>query len=427
MNKIKGTRDSNIFESQIREEIRSLFVAYMNAFNFKAIETPILEPSELYRRSVPESDIVQKEMYDFVDKGKREITLRPEGTAGFIRALVNEKWYATNHLNKYWYWGPMFRYEQPQKGRYRQFNQAGIEFIGEANPFNDAEIIILAAEFLKELNVPYKLKINTLGDNESKQKYQQALKEYFLPYKNELNELNQKRLEKNVLRILDDKEDSQKEFVKNAPKNKDFLNEFSKNYFNKILLLLTDNDIVYEVDDSLVRGLDYYDQTVFEFVLDVDNFAQSTIIGGGRYSKLIQELNGPEMSACGWGFGVDRCLDFLVEQKAKESLNPEEVLVLIGTNQENKLVDFFNISMALSSNFCSTSFINKATKAKKIFEKAKKLNVQFLITNDDYIENEDQIVLKNLATNQKLILDLYDESLINKILDFIEKEMNIEE
>nr|WP_307928129.1 histidine--tRNA ligase [Mycoplasmopsis bovis] len=277
----------------------------LNCFNL--VETPILESADLYKRSVAGSDIVSKEMYEFTDKGNRILSLRPEGTAGFIRALIENKWHVINdefwpRTTKFAYYGPMFRYEQPQKGRMRQFYQAGVEIIdgksGDLNIYQDAELINMAYELLDSLGVGFVLKINSIGDQKCRNKYQEELRKYLEQYKDELTPINQERLKNNVFRILDDKVDSQKPFMKKAPKLKDFLSSKSRDHFKKTLMLLDILNIKYEIDFSLVRGLDYYDEIVYEFVSSAkDAGSQSTIVGGGRYSNLVKELGGPDLFA----------------------------------------------------------------------------------------------------------------------------------
>ncbi|WP_029512737.1 histidine--tRNA ligase [Mycoplasmopsis iners] len=426
-NKVKGTRDLGPQEAKLVEMIRREFLDKVRAFNFAWIDTPIMEYAQLYRRSVEGSDIVKKEMYEFKDKGNRDIALRPEGTAGFVRALVEEKWYAESKVGKFAYFGPMFRYEQPQKGRYRQFNQAGVEFLGEANPYNDAEIIILAKQILDSLNVGFILKINSLGDLESRLNYQAKLKEYFLPFKDQLTPLSQERLENNVLRILDDKEDSQKDFVKQAPKINHYLNEKSKVYFEQLLQILKANNVKYQIDYSLVRGLDYYDQVVFEFVSNSSEAgSQSTIIGGGRYSKLIGELGGPDISACGWGFGVDRCTDLIMSEINKNSMMQEALAekldVYLAATTESNLNNLFSLANELRKYEIQCE-INKelVNKSKKIFDKATKLNAKFVIF-DDPINNSNILTVKNMQNGDKIKFAFTEDGYAD-LLEFLANDL----
>ncbi|MGP1451250.1 MAG: histidine--tRNA ligase [Metamycoplasmataceae bacterium] len=417
-NRIKGTKDINPTEMMTYEFIRGIFLKITNAYNFSYVETPIIENADLYKRSVASSDIVKKEMYEFKDRGDRSISLRPEGTAGFIRALIENKWY-TYQNNKFSYYGQMFRYEQPQKGRQRQFYQAGVEAIGQKNIYQDYELISMANLFLKTIGINTKLKINSIGDEQTRINYQKELKKYFLPYKNELSEINQERLETNVLRILDDKIDSQKEFVKKAPKIFDYLSEESKKYFTDLLSLLKINYIDYEIDYSLVRGLDYYDEIVYEFVsLEKNTGAQSTVIGGGRYSNLIKELGGPETSASGWAIGVDRIAEIIFDNNLlNEQYQNNKIKILFGCLNQENLNTFISLCNELRSYGIKSEIIKTLTKSKKIFEKAEKTNADFIIF-DDKAEQKNTFLVKHLKTNDKIYFS-HNESGFDNLLHFL--------
>ncbi|WP_029906144.1 histidine--tRNA ligase [Mycoplasmopsis opalescens] len=414
-NKIKGTRDLNPQEMSVYELIRNVFISSSHNYNFNLIDTPIIEPSELYRRSVASSDIVKKEMYEFVDKGDRKIALRPEGTAGFVRALVENKWYATLKNNKFAYFGPMFRYERPQKGRQRQFYQAGVEVISDENAYTDAELIILASQILTILDLPYTLKINSIGTMEEREKYQKNLREYFSNYKEQLTEISLDRLENNVLRILDDRNENFKPFVKNAPKITPFLSEKSKKYFDDVLKILKENDIKYEIDTNLVRGLDYYDNVVFEFVSTADEAGtQATLIAGGRYSNLVSELGGPNTSAAGWGFGVDRSAELILDKKS--NYDAESIDILMASTSEDKMPKMFSLANELRSLNIRTEFVKNPLKSKKIFEKAEKNNAKFVIFDDPAKEN--LFLVKSLESGDKIYF-AYNEDGYMDLLDFL--------
>ncbi|WP_406616802.1 histidine--tRNA ligase [Mycoplasmopsis adleri] len=426
INRIKGTRDYSPLEKSVLELIRKTFVMQSRNYNFSLIETPVIEMAQLYKRSVAASDIVKKEMYEFKDKGNREIALRPEGTAGFVRALIENKWYATLKTTKFAYFGPMFRYEQPQKGRQRQFYQGGVELISqEPNPYQDAELIILADSILKTLDIKTRLVINSIGDEESRQNYQNVLKEYFSKYINELNEISKERLNSNVLRILDDKEMSQKDFVKKAPKINKYLSQKSQDYFAKLLSILDDAGVKYQVNYSLVRGLDYYDEVVYEFISQSQNAgAQSTVIGGGRYSHLISELGGPALTASGWGLGVDRVLELLIDDVlAPDEINPEDVDIIVASvNEENKN-QLFNLANELRQYGVKIEFAYETVKSKKIFERAKKLNAQFAIFSDEK-NDANMFTVKELETGDKIIFSNTEDGFAN-LLEFL-SEHNLE-
>ncbi|UUD35666.1 histidine--tRNA ligase [Mycoplasmopsis caviae] len=417
-NKIKGTRDFSPLENNVIELIRSAFVNYARNYNFHLIETPIIESATLYKRSVASSDIVKKEMYEFKDKGGRDIALRPEGTAGFVRALVENKWYATLKTTKFAYYGPMFRYEQPQKGRYRQFNQAGFEIVDTIiNPYNDAELIIAAASLLQCLDVKYVLKINSIGDEETRIRYQSELKKYFEKYKDQLNPISLERLENNVLRILDDKEESKKDFVKKAPKINKYLSENSTKFFKKLTSILDFNNIKYQVDYSLVRGLDYYDEVVFEFVsTSSQSGSQNTVIGGGRYSTLIKELGGPQLYSCGWGLGVDRIGDIISEENS-ENNEAEKINILVSSTSEKNLDILFSLTNELRNYGSKIEFIKEVSKSKKIFDKAQKLQADVVIF-DDVINGQEVFVAKSLSDNDRIIFQ-YNEDGYADLLDFL--------
>lgn len=416
-NRIKGTKDINQDEMITYEFIRNIFIKLTNSFNFNLVETPIIENADLYRRSVSNSDIVKKEMYEFQDKGERQIALRPEGTAGFVRSLIENKWYVSSLDPKFSYFGSMFRYEQPQKGRQRQFYQAGIEAIGDKNIYQDFEIIFLANLLLQSLELKNVLKINSIGDEISRANYQKALKEYFLPFKDNLSEINQERLDNNVLRILDDKIDREKDFVKNAPKISSFLTAESQEYFKKLLALLDNANIKYEIDYSLVRGLDYYDEIVFEFISNDKNAgAQSTLIGGGRYSNLISELGGPKISAIGWAMGVDRAAEIIIQNKVTNKFK-NQIKILFAATNENNLPILLNLCNELRSYGIKSEIIKNEVKSKKIFEKAEKLGINFVLFDDKYEENKN-FLIKNLINNDRMYFS-HNENGFQDLLQFL--------
>lgn len=309
----RGTQDILPGESAKWAQLENLLRQFCQLYGFNEIRTPFFEHTNVFKRENDSSDMVNKEMYTFTPaNSSTSITLRPEGTAGTVRSFVENKMYANPDLPvKLFYMGPMARHERPQKGRLRLFNQFGIESLGVKSPYADAEAIILAYTILKTLGLnDLKILINTLGDNESRKNYRAALEEYFKPYLGELCEDCKRRYEQNPLRILDCKIDGHKDFVKNAPKITDYLTEESKEYFKTVLELIDAMDIPYEVEDSLVRGLDYYTHTVFEIVSENKEMgSQSTVLAGGRYDGLIEYFGGPEgMSGIGWALGMERLL-----------------------------------------------------------------------------------------------------------------------
>lgn len=281
-------------------------------FHFKEIRTPVFEHTEVFQRGVGDStDIVQKEMYTFEDRGGRSLTLRPEGTAGVVRAFVENKLYGSPiQPVKLYYFMQMFRYERPQQGRMRQLNQFGVEVLGSADPAVDAEVIALAMTVYKELGLKsLKLVLNSLGDRESRENHRNALVTHFTPHQEELCADCQKRLTQNPLRVLDCKTDREHPAMKTAPSILNYLNEESRNYFEKVKTYLDVMEIPYTIDQNLVRGLDYYNHTAFEIMSEAEGFgAITTLCGGGRYNGLTEELGGPDTPGIGFGMGMERLL-----------------------------------------------------------------------------------------------------------------------
>lgn len=286
--------------------IRDLFARY----HYKEIRTPIFEHTELFLRSVGEtSDIVSKEMYSFEDKGLRHVTLRPEGTAGTVRAFVENKLFSQSLPVKLYYTGPMFRYDQPQAGRYRQFHQFGCEVLGSADPLVDAEVITFAVDLFSQLGLEsLSVLINTVGCDHCRPRYQQALKDYFSQYKDQLCETCLERLEKNPLRLLDCKEEACKAVAAKAPTTLDYACDDCKAHFEKVCAYLESVGIKYEVDTTLVRGLDYYTQTAFEVIMNKVGSQQNAICGGGRYNKLVSQVGGDDIPGMGFAAGMERVL-----------------------------------------------------------------------------------------------------------------------
>jgi len=308
--RVKGVNDILPGEAKQWQALENVVKHVMDRFAFGEIRPPIFEKTELFTRGVGEdTDIVSKEMYSFSDMSKSSLTLRPELTAGVVRSYIQNNLQQISPVQKLWYEGPMFRQERPQKGRYRQFWQFGAEAIGSPNPEQDAEMIALFYAILRELGIEKSvtLKINSVGDSESRAIYRHSLQEYLRPQLSSLSETSQKRFESNPLRILDSKAPNDKELVKDAPKIRECLNETSATHYSEVLKMLEAMDIPYVQDDLLVRGLDYYTHTIFEFTSDALG-AQDAICGGGRYNDLVKELGGQDVPAIGWAAGIERLL-----------------------------------------------------------------------------------------------------------------------
>ena len=308
----RGTVDILPAQSGKWQELEQLLRTICANYNVKEIRTPIFEHTELFNRAVGDTtDVVSKEMYTFEDRKGRSMTLRPEGTAGIARAYVENKLYGMpEKLQKVYYMGPMFRYERPQNGRQRQFHQFGVEMLGVESPYVDVECMLMAVTVVKALGLKnIQLHINTLGDQESRDTYREALQNHFQPVLNELCHDCQVRYEKNPLRILDCKVDKNHPMMKTAPKTIDYLTDNAKAHFEKVCALLDDLEIDYVVDPNLVRGLDYYSHTVFEIISDDPKLgAGSTVGGGGRYNGLVEELGGPQTPGVGFAFGMERLM-----------------------------------------------------------------------------------------------------------------------
>ncbi|MCF6237457.1 MAG: histidine--tRNA ligase [Candidatus Marinimicrobia bacterium] len=325
--RVKGVNDILPVEARQWQVLEAVIQKVMNRYAYGEIRPPIFEKTELFARGVGEdTDIVSKEMYSFSDLGGSSLTLRPELTAGVVRSYIQNNLQQISPVQKLWYEGPMFRQERPQKGRYRQFWQFGAEAIGSPNPEQDVEMIALFYAILKELGITdsVTLKINSVGDTESRTAYRSALQDYLKPHLSELSETSQARFESNPLRILDSKAPQDKELVKDAPKIRECLNEASANHYDQVLSMLKDLKIPYTQDDLLVRGLDYYTHTIFEFTSDALG-AQDAICGGGRYNDLVKELGGNDVPAIGWASGIERLL-LVVE--AIKPMNTDPVLDL---------------------------------------------------------------------------------------------------
>lgn len=329
---VRGTRDLRGGELKSLLDIVSTSRQVSALYGFEEIETPIFEFTEVFSRTLGDaSDIVTKEMYTFTDKSGDSLTLRPEGTAGVARSVISESLFRELPL-KYFYQGAMFRHERPQKGRYRQFYQIGAELIGVASPVADAEVISLAWTIFKKLNLQDKvqLEINSIGDAESRKKYREILKAHFSKNISALSEESRQRLDRNPLRILDSKSEQDKPFIASAPQMIDAMNDTSRVFFEQLQSLLKKLEIPFVINDKLVRGLDYYCHTVFEFTTTALG-AQNAVLSGGRYDGLIETMGGPATPAVGWGGGIDR-----LALLADKTFPPIPAVGVVPLNPENE-------------------------------------------------------------------------------------------
>ncbi len=412
INKVKGTYDILPEDSFKWQAIEKVINDVSKLFNFKEIRTPIFEYSELFHRGVGETtDIVKKETYDFIDRGKRSITLRPEGTASIVRSVIENKLYASpNQPLKLYYKGPMFRYERPQKGRYRQFHQFGAEALGSNSPLIDAEIINYAVTFLRMLKIDNILiKINSLGDDESKALYKQKLKEYLKPNVDQLCSDCQRRYIENPLRVLDCKVDKFNPVLIEAPKPLDYLSHVAKTHFDKVIEALNAVGLNYEIDKSLVRGLDYYTHTVFEVEAKLETLgAQSTLVGGGRYNNLVASLGGPNVPAVGFAFGIERlilAMDSLETKEEKPFIHC--FMIALGDEVQNDALKIIN-NLRLKGLIVDYDFFDKNLKGK--FKQADRLNARFLLIYGSDEQKEKVVNVKNNETGEQTkvpIIEIY--------------------
>lgn len=369
---VRGTRDLLFDTKALFRAVENIAFSTSQNFGFHEIETPIFEFSEVFHRSLGEtSDAVSKETYTFTDRGGDSVTLRPEGTAGVARAFVSEGLAQTNP-NKLYYFGPMFRYERPQKGRYRQFYQFGVEVLGLEHPLADVECLDLGYQILRKLGLAESclLEINTLGDLESRNQYRTALVNYLTPYKNQLSADSQVRLEKNPLRILDSKDEGDKKIVAGAPPADHYLTDSAKLFFTGVKEGLKRLEIPFKENPRLVRGLDYYCHTVFEFVT-TELGAQGTVLGGGRYDGLIETLGGPKTPGVGWASGVDRLVDLLETKKSNllPTTKPPVALIALGDKALEKAAQFASLIRKRDLKaevFLTGNFKKKLEKANKL-------------------------------------------------------------
>lgn len=414
--KPKGTLDVYGTDGTIYNYIYNSAQEIMSDYNFEFIKIPTFEETSLFYRGVGEgTDIVNKETYDFVDKGERKMTLRPEFTAGVIRSYIENKMYADNSVKKLWYFGSAFRYERPQSGRYREFTQFGVEVLGVRNAFMDAEVISLAYRFLSGLGITnMKVKLNTLGDKESRQNYRDVLYDYLKKDYDSLCDTCKDRLERNPLRILDCKYDNERDYIKNAPKTLDYLNDESKKYFDEVKEALECLDIPYIVDSSLVRGLDYYSDTVFEIICDYEELGKAnTICAGGRYDGLVELLDGPKTPGIGFAMGLERIIIMLKEM---EAFVPSERLHSFVMNLDGSSLAYQIVDDLRSSGFsCEIDYTGKTMKG--LWKLVDKYDPTYVIiigedeVKGDYVTVKDNDTKEEIKVKISELLDYFNMNL----------------
>uniref|UniRef100_A0AAU7YRP9 Histidine--tRNA ligase, chloroplastic n=1 Tax=Gracilaria hainanensis TaxID=2871843 RepID=A0AAU7YRP9_9FLOR len=398
MQPLRGTKDILPYEIIYWQHIYTKASAILSLHNYSEIRTPIIESTNLFQRSIGENtDIINKEMYTFIDQSNRDVTLRPEATASIARAFISNKLYQ-NKLQKLWYLGPMFRYERPQSGRQRQFHQLGIECIGSLSPMADAEVIHLATELLHQLNLKdYILEINSIGNLEERQLYKKDLVEYLLKYHKDLDEDSQNRLHSNPLRILDSKSIKTQEILQYAPNLNKYLNKISTEHFYLVCTYLDNLHIPYKINYQLVRGLDYYNQTTFEIKTNSQD-RQNTICGGGRYDHLIEQLGGPKTPAVGWAMGVERLLKIIEKELILHQQQINVYIAIQGLAAQKKIWEIMrnlekeNIKFELD--LSNTSF-------QKQIKRASKLGAKFCIILGDQEISNNSITTKKLDEHKQ--------------------------
>lgn len=402
---LKGMKDRIFDDAEKMEYIYDIAKQVFKNYGYSKIQTPILENIELFKRGVgEETDVVSKEMYEFIDKGGRNVALRPEGTASSVRAYIESGLHKSNPNVKWFYYGPMYRYEAPQKGRLREFYQIGVENFGTKSPVLDAEIIKMAVDILDRLDIKnLVVEINNIGETEERKKYLEDFVKYLKKYENDLSQDSKKRLITNPLRILDSKDLKDIKIVENAPKLYDYLNEENKKYFNDVIEILKSYGVDVRRNDNLVRGLDYYSSTVFEIKSD-ELGAQSTIIGGGRYDKLLEIVDNVKMPAIGFAMGVERLM-IILDNKYKEKIKNDKYFAVYNEKTREymlKIVDEMRKrDICIEYEYTVKNFGNQLKKADRLGIK------KVLIFGEDEM-NKNIITLKNLENSTQTTLTLQE-------------------
>ncbi|WP_163101829.1 histidine--tRNA ligase [Peribacillus alkalitolerans] len=414
----RGTQDILPGQSELWQFIEAQARDLCRRYQYKEIRTPIFEHTEVFLRGVGDTtDIVQKEMYSFLDRGGREITLRPEGTAPVVRSYIENKMFgwATQPV-KLFYFGPMFRYERPQAGRFRQFVQFGVEALGSADPAIDAEVLALAMGMYKGMGLKsLKLVINSLGDRESRTMHREALFNHFQPRIGEFCSDCQNRLEKNPLRILDCKKDRDHELMASAPSILEYLNEDSKAYFTKVQEHLNSLEIEFEVDPTLVRGLDYYNHTAFEIMSTSEGFgAITTLCGGGRYNGLMEELGGPETPGIGFAMSIERLIAALDAEQVRPVWDDSIDCYVVSLGEAAKDFSVKLVYELRRKGFSAEKdYSDRKTKAQ--FKAADRLNAKYVaVLGDDELAKQ-VINVKNMETGEQREVEL--DQFIEKFME----------
>ena len=404
LQKPKGTQDILPADSAKWQYVENVARETFKKYNYGEIRTPMFEHYEVISRSVGDTtDIVTKEMYDFHDKGDRHITLRPEGTAPVVRSYVENKLFAPEVQKpvKVYYIGSMFRYERPQAGRLREFHQLGVECFGSKNPATDVETIAMAYQLFNTLGIKdVTLHLNSLGNTESRLAYRQALIDYLTPIRESLSKDSQRRLDENPLRVLDSKEKEDKVAVENAPSILDYLDEESQAHFDEVRTMLDSLNIPYVIDTNMVRGLDYYNHTIFEFVTTIDK-SELTICAGGRYDSLVEYFGGPETAGFGFGLGLERLLLVLdkqgIELPVEESL--DVYIAVLGSGANGKALELVQ-AIRYQGFKAERDYLGRKIKAQ--FKSADTFKAKTVITLGESEVESGQVNVKNNATREEV-------------------------
>ncbi|WP_288622165.1 histidine--tRNA ligase [uncultured Streptococcus sp.] len=410
LQKPKGTQDILPSESAKWQYVEAVARETFKKYNYSEIRTPMFEHYEVISRSVGDTtDIVTKEMYDFHDKGDRHITLRPEGTAPVVRSFVENKLFAPEVQKpvKMYYIGSMFRYERPQAGRLREFHQVGVECFGSANPATDVETITMAYQLFQTLGIKdVTLHLNTLGSAASRAAYRQALIDYLTPMREQLSKDSQRRLDENPLRVLDSKEKEDKIAVENAPSILDYLDDESQAHFDAVRSMLETLNIPYVIDTNMVRGLDYYNHTIFEFITTVDK-SELTICAGGRYDSLVEYFDGPETPGFGFALGIERLL-LILDKQGIELPVEKEMDVYIAVLEQGANLKALELVQAIRNQGFSAERDYLGRKIKAQFKSADVFNAKTIITLGESEIEAGQVAVKNNKTREEVTVS-FDE------------------
>ena len=427
INPVKGTHDIIGDEAEMYSFYEYDCILHASLYGYKEIRTPIIEHTPLFLRSVGESsDIVNKEMYTFDDKGGRSLTLRPELTAGVMRSIVTNKLYANADLPlKFFYLGPCFRYERPQAGRYRQFHQFGVERVGVSSHLDDAEVIALGKRILDSLGFEkVKVLINSLGDEASREAYRKALKDYFAKHIKNMCADCKRRYEVNPLRILDCKVEEDRKIIEGAPRMKDYLSVEAKLYFDNVIASLEKIGIDVEIDDNLVRGLDYYTGVVFEYHMEDDDIG--AIGGGGHYKNLLKEVGGPDLEGVGLSFGLERLHYVFTKIHKNVPVNGPDFFIMPMNDEATELA--FSLADILRTNAFGVEMNTEPKSFKSSFKIAERKRAKFaIIIGEDEI-TKNQLTVKNLKTQEQSQVKTEDMLMVfRSMLDEYIQSQNVEE